>query len=417
MTKHRRRDNQSCTRLHRECTPSRLRTWREGSTFLTGEAKNASHSTVSGMDPLEEQFDPQAKPAYFDLDMPDVSEQQFAASLEDVVRPAFVVDTTEAPPVERVDLPPPKLELQGPAARPSDVGPPVLDATPRTVGDDWRDQVSAKINHYKSRKPPKVRYPSLQLEFEPPPPRERRMAEFEPDLPAEPSAHLENPLARAVPGLISRESTARVIEFPRIAPPPARLDELAEPVLDKPRIVEAPALVLPPPALGGILIEETQEQEPDRRPGFDMPLQSAPLSRRILAGFLDLLLVATALALFRYVFVRLNGPMPQTKLVIQLAGALLAIFWPAYQYSFLVFTGTTPGLRLTGLAVTHFDGRPVSRSQRRWRVLASFLSCASLGLGYAWCFLDEDQLSWHDRITKTHLAPMNSSAHSLSPVC
>jgi len=26
-------------------------------------------------------------------------------------------------------------------------------------------------------------------------------------------------------------------------------------------------------------------------------------------------------------------------------------------------------------------------------------------LGYAWTFLDEDQLSWHDRITKTHLAP------------
>jgi hypothetical protein len=33
------------------------------------------------------------------------------------------------------------------------------------------------------------------------------------------------------------------------------------------------------------------------------------------------------------------------------------------------------------------------------------LSLASLGLGYAWTFLDEDQLSWHDRITKTHLAP------------
>jgi uncharacterized RDD family membrane protein YckC len=366
------------------------------------------------MEPLEEQFDAEARAAYFDPDMPDVSEQQFAASLEDVARPAFVVDTTEAPPVERVDLPAPKLELEGQAARPPDVGPPVVDANPPTIEEDWRDQVSAKINHYKSRKPPKVRYPSLQLEFEPPPPRERRIAEFEPDLPAEPSAHLEIPQARAVPGLISLESTARVIEFPRIAPPPARLDELAEPVLDKPRIVEAPALVPPPPALGGILIEETQEQEPDRRPGFDMPLQSAPLSRRALAGILDLLVVSCALALFGYVFVRLNGPMPQPKLAIQLAGALLAIFWPAYQCSFLVFTGTTPGLRLTRLAVTHFDGTPVSRNLRRWRVLASLLSCASLGLGYAWCYLDEDQLSWHDRITKTHLAPINERS-SLAP--
>jgi hypothetical protein len=47
--------------------------------------------------------------------------------------------------------------------------------------------------------------------------------------------------------------------------------------------------------------------------------------------------------------------------------------------------------------------------------LASFLSAASLGLGYAWCFLDEDQLSWHDRITKTHLAPVSADASSSIP--
>jgi hypothetical protein len=42
---------------------------------------------------------------------------------------------------------------------------------------------------------------------------------------------------------------------------------------------------------------------------------------------------------------------------------------------------------------------------RRWRVLASFLSAASVGMGYAWVFLDEDSLCWHDRITHTYLAP------------
>jgi hypothetical protein len=34
----------------------------------------------------------------------------------------------------------------------------------------------------------------------------------------------------------------------------------------------------------------------------------------------------------------------------------------------------------------------------------------TLGLGYAWCFLDEDELSWHDRITKTHFALVAGSA-------
>jgi len=183
-------------------------------------------------------------------------------------------------------------------------------------------------------------------------------------------------------------------------------------MLDRPRIVEAPALLPPPPALGGILIEETTEQEPERRPGFDMPLQSATLSRRLLAGTVDGLFVAGALTIFGYAFLRFNGPIQQWKLALQVTATLVAILWPAYQYAFLVFTGTTPGLRLAHLGVTHFDGTPVSRSLRRWRVLASLLSCVSLGLGYAWCFLDEDQLSWHDRISRTHLAPANPAHHS-----
>jgi hypothetical protein len=28
-------------------------------------------------------------------------------------------------------------------------------------------------------------------------------------------------------------------------------------------------------------------------------------------------------------------------------------------------------------------------------------------MGYAWVFLDEDALCWHDRITHTYLAPVS----------
>jgi hypothetical protein len=37
-------------------------------------------------------------------------------------------------------------------------------------------------------------------------------------------------------------------------------------------------------------------------------------------------------------------------------------------------------------------------------VIASILSAGSLGLGFAWSYLDEDALCWHDRITHTYLA-------------
>jgi uncharacterized RDD family membrane protein YckC len=183
---------------------------------------------------------------------------------------------------------------------------------------------------------------------------------------------------------------------------PSRHEELAEPVMARPRIVEAPELLPPPPALGGILIEPDVAEEMDRLPGLDVPLQSSPFSRRVLAGVIDAGVVGIALAAFAYIFFRING-IPPFRVAAEATAALLAVLWPVYQYSFLVFSKTTPGLRLAHLEVTRFDGAPASRSLRRWRVLASLLSCASLGLGYAWCFLDEDQLSWHDRITRTHL--------------
>jgi uncharacterized RDD family membrane protein YckC len=86
--------------------------------------------------------------------------------------------------------------------------------------------------------------------------------------------------------------------------------------------------------------------------------------------------------------------------------ALAGIFWVAYQYALVVYTGTTPGLKLARLRLDQFDGSAVPRNLRRWRVLASVLSGLSLGLGYAWCFLDEDELCWHDRITRTYMAPI-----------
>ncbi len=89
-----------------------------------------------------------------------------------------------------------------------------------------------------------------------------------------------------------------------------------------------------------------------------------------------------------------------------LAGAFAVIavlLWTAYEFLFVVYTGSTPGLRAARLRLAGFDGSPLNRRLRRWRVLASFLSAFSGGLGYLWCVLDQDGLCWHDRITRTHV--------------
>ncbi len=158
------------------------------------------------------------------------------------------------------------------------------------------------------------------------------------------------------------------------------------------------------------MIEAIQQAEVEKRPGIDIPLQSAPLARRVLAAAVDGLIVAAASALFGFIFWKVAAVRPPRIQILGLAAGVPCLFWVAYQYLLLVYSASTPGLRLAGLELARFDGTRTNRCLRRWRVLGSCLSAISLGMGYAWVFLDEDALCWHDRITHTFLAPKRSAA-------
>jgi RDD family len=305
------------------------------------------------------------------------------------------------------------------------------ESSARSV-DAWRNELSARLNSYRTRrKAPPPRYPSLRLPFGPAaaalrtPPLEESLSAptfessrgqaFRPEETENKPSKAEEPvllMQSAAPApLHSAQSGAKIIEFPRFAwgPPPAPLDQLAEPVIDRPRILEVPEVAPPPPALGGITIEPTRVEEPERVPGIDIPLQSAPLGRRLLASMIDWVIIGTASALFGLVFWKVTAMRPPQIQIFALAASINGLFWASYQYLLMVYAATTPGLRLARLELTRFDGSPTRRSLRRWRVLASYLSAASLGMGYAWLFLDEDSLCWHDRITHTYLAPKPDS--------
>ena len=301
----------------------------------------------------------------------------------------------------------------------------------------WRQEVAARLNRYQSRRKPRApRYPSLRLRFEP---------QDAPRITAEPSilppvltsnhalvldefipasseplnvaathsageaalrSYAEEHSNRAATASAATTATAKIIEFPRSWTPPApALDELAGPVIDRPRILEVPEVVPPPPALGGITIEPVQQPAEEKRPGIDIPLQAATLERRVLSAVIDDLIIVSACALFAVIFWQVTDVRPPR---LQTAGVLAGLcfaLWGAYQYLLMVYAGTTPGLRLARLKLLRFDDKRPSRRLRRWRVLASFLSAVSLCMGYIWVFLDEDALCWHDRITHTYLAP------------
>lgn len=312
-------------------------------------------------------------------------------------------------------------------------------APPAETSSAWRDEVSVRLNRYNSRRKPKPpRYPSLQLPIGKSSP-SRSAAEcsifaqrthdslaFDTfSRAAHPSGQAQSAeeVSLEVSPAIEREQrnesssdalafnpvvfpTAKIIEFPRPWTPPAPpADQLAEPVIAYPRILEAPEIVPPPPALGGITIEPAQQLAIERRPGIDFPLQSAPLWRRIFAAAVDDLIVGASGAIFALVFWKMTAMRPPAQQFVEMAAGTLILFWAAYHYLLIVYSGSTPGLRLARLKLCRFDGTSTNRSLRRWRVLASFLSAFSLGMGYGWVFLDEDSLCWHDRITHTYLAP------------
>jgi uncharacterized RDD family membrane protein YckC len=361
----------------------------------------------------------------------DASEQSFAASVEEKsAPPRFVLDAAQENSF-RAEIS--EKEPDSPPVASTDEGIVVTEMGQDTThtlqtellepqdSESWRNELATRVNNYRARRRPRLpRYPSLQLKFDAPEPEWMAHSDRSQRVPL-PAANRLAVARQDALGTQEEQSTplriaeteastvaetgARIFEFPRSAVPLPVFDELAEPVVDRPRILEVTELVLPPPALGGISMEAVEEPAQERRPGFELPLQAAPMSRRLLAGTIDSLFVITAFTGFSYIFFRITAIVPSLQQAAGISVGLIALFWIAYQYFLIVHAGTTPGLKLAHLQLSRFDGTTVPRKIRRWRVLASVLSGLSLALGYAWCFLDEDRLCWHDRITRTYMAP------------
>jgi uncharacterized RDD family membrane protein YckC len=318
----------------------------------------------------------------------------------------------------------------------SDTAEAPSSVLPDPSASAWRDELSARLDRYRARRkaqPP--RYPSLRLPFAPDLPGSGASTPAR-DLPSvfESASHhalaldLPNPPppdeaypdrradTEAAPQRPQR-ATAKIIEFPRFAcgPPAPPPDQLAEPVSDRPRILDVPEVAPPPPALGGITIEAAESQEAEKRPGIDVPLESASIARRIVASGIDGVIIAIASAMFGAIFRKVAPLRPPTIQLLCLTAGIPCLLWAAYHYLLLVYGGSTPGLFAAGLELARFDGSFANRRLRRWRVLASYLSAASLGMGYAWLFLDEDALCWHDRITQTYLAPRKGRGKGPQP--
>lgn len=135
---------------------------------------------------------------------------------------------------------------------------------------------------------------------------------------------------------------------------------------------------------------------------FELPLQTASLEDRSMAGLVDLALTTAGFLLFTFIFVASVSAVPAARAL--LLGA--AIAFPAtavlYQLLFFCLGHDTPGMRYAKIALCTFDdGNPTRQAMRR-RLLALCLSISPLGLGVIWAVFDHDRLGWHDRISGTY---------------
>jgi uncharacterized RDD family membrane protein YckC len=135
----------------------------------------------------------------------------------------------------------------------------------------------------------------------------------------------------------------------------------------------------------------------------DAPV-ALPAHRMIAAAF-DMSMVLIAVGLFLGVFFLSGGMLMLSRenapFLISVA-ALLGIF---YRFLFVLGNGETPGMRFAGLRTVNFDGRSPDRDQRAFRQVSSLLSFLSAGLGLVWALVDEENLTWHDHISKTFPTP------------
>ena len=264
----------------------------------------------------------------------------------------------------------------------------------------WRQEVASRVDAFCARRGRKrVSWTaSLSLDFE-------RAAR------ATVAAHYAVPEPQVDPAPAPPEPEAsNLIEFPRPLEPAQELEplpyveELAEPIIEKPRILDAEepsGLLFGGESRPAITLESASPPAPQEDAG---PAgESASLIRRIFAAALDGLLIATAMAVFATIFLHIAGTLPRSRTALLMAVALPVGWWALYQYLFLVHAAATPGMRVAGLRVRTFDNLPAQRSLRRWRAIAMMVSGMALGLGFLWASIDEYGLCWHDRITRTVL--------------
>jgi len=126
---------------------------------------------------------------------------------------------------------------------------------------------------------------------------------------------------------------------------------------------------------------------------------------RLMAAAFDASMILIALGVFLAIFFLSGGQIVLSGQNVPLFLAVALVLALFYRFLWCLADGDTPGMRFAGLRLVNFDGRRPDREQRTLRQVANLLSVGSAGLGLVWTLVDEENLAWHDHISKTFPTP------------
>src|SRR5262249_1066141 len=128
-------------------------------------------------------------------------------------------------------------------------------------------------------------------------------------------------------------------------------------------------------------------------------------AHRMIAAAVDLSAILLGLGLFLGVFYLASGQILLNRQTTPFFVGVAVVIGLFYRFLWCVANGEPPGMRFAGLCLVDFDGRKPNREQRSIRQVAALLSVLSAGLGLVWALVDEENLTWHDHISKTFPTP------------
>ena len=204
---------------------------------------------------------------------------------------------------------------------------------------------------------------------------------------------------------------------PRIAEGPLREEADAAPASAQLRIFEVEADQISTAASLGTGVETVVPEwstihldaapvaaAPEDRPELQalLPLETASLNLRLMAAAVDgCILGAAAIAVFAAFALRV-ADLPSAPIAAMGVSATFLILFILYQLLFFTFADATPGMRYARIGLCTFSDENPTRTQMRRRTWAILLSACPLGIGFLWALLDDDRLSWHDRISRMY---------------